>query len=207
MALKRRLRPLKLGFVPVDLASMSATDHHGSTADAAHLEAEMDAELSALEAKTPGDARHPRNQVFLREQEEGGAMDADEATETAARVTGELAAEADQERLMIERQVAALEGVAPGSAAATDAEDALTRAERAADGAVSSSLDSGEAAEDARRSRGSRFLHRGSDSAGAGRDESRALADETAVAEDLAELDALEQRVAGDRDAAPPPVA
>jgi len=57
----------------------------------------MDAELSALEARTPGDAGHPRNAVFLHEQEKGTA-----------------AAEADQERLTIEHQVAALEGGGPG---------------------------------------------------------------------------------------------
>jgi len=167
----------------------------------------MDAELSALRAKTPGDARHPRNGVYLHEQEVGTAVAADEATETAARVTGELAAEADQERLLIERQVAALEGVAPGSAAASDAEEALARAEQVADESVSKSLDSDVAAEDAHHTRGSRVFHRGADGAEAARDEQLALADEAVAARDLAELDSLEQRVAADRAGSPPPVA
>jgi hypothetical protein len=74
----------------------------------------MDAELSALEARTPGDAGHPRNAVFLHEQEKGTAVAGDDAAETPARSSGEPAAEADQERLTIEHQVAALEGGGPG---------------------------------------------------------------------------------------------
>jgi len=128
----------------------------------------MDGELSALASKTPGDASHPRNPVFLHEQAVGTAVAADEAAETAARVTGELAAEADQERLMIEREVASLEGVAPASATVKDAEDARARADQDADEAVTRSLDSDEAAEDARHARGSRLLHRGADGTEAG---------------------------------------
>ena len=186
---------------------MSGTDPSDTPTDgdAAHLESEMDAELSALRAETPGDPAHPRNPVFLHEQAVGSAAAADEAAETAARVSGELAGEADQERLVIERQVADLERSAPGADGTKDAEAALARAEQDADGAVSASLDSDEAAEDAHRSTGTGIFHRSSDPDGAELDEARALQDEAAAAADLSELDGLEQRVSTDGAAPPPP--
>jgi hypothetical protein len=175
-----------------------------ANADAAHLEAEMDADLAALAAKAPGDGRHVRNPVFVHEQTVGTAVVADEATETAARVSGELAAEADQERLLIGRQVAGLEQAAARGDQAKDAEEALARAEQDADQAISSSLDSDEAAEDARHAVGSRLFHRGADGAEAELDESRALHDESVAAGDVRELDALELRVAADAAAVSP---
>jgi hypothetical protein len=169
------------------------------------LEARMDTELASLRAEQHGRPGHPRNPVFLHEQGAGSAVAADEATGTAARVTGELAAQSDQERLEIEGQVAAIDRTAPGSAAAPDAEQALARAEHDADEAVTESLDSDEAAEDARRATGSHLFHRGADPSAGKLDEARALRDETVVARDLAELDALEQRVAADASATPSP--
>ncbi len=166
--------------------------------DAAGLEAEMDSELAGLRKESPGGHRRPRNPVYLHEQAAGSAAAADEATETAARVTGELATEADGERRRIEGQVASIERSAPTSPRAKDAEAARATAERDADGAVAASLDSGAAAEDARRATGSRFLHRGAEAERAEADEARALADERTVATDLVELDALERRVEED---------
>jgi hypothetical protein len=166
--------------------------------DAAGLEAEMDSELAGLREETPGGRRHPRNPVYLHEQAAGSAVAADEATETAARVTGELATEADGERRRIEGQVASIERSAPGSARAEDAEAARVAADRDADGAVAASLDSGAAADDARSATGSRFLHRGAEADRSEADEARALADERTVTTDLVELDALERRVEAD---------
>ena len=93
-----------------------------------------------------------RNPVYQHEQAAGTKATAgSEAAATAARVTGKLAAEADQERLRIEREVAALEEERPGSAEAEDAERAEARAEQDADQAVSESLESDTATDDARR--------------------------------------------------------
>ena len=178
---------------------MSATesaDAPGTTA--AGLEAEMDSELGALRAEGPAPGSHVRNPVYQHEQAAGTATAGSEAAATAARVTGELAAEADQERLRIEREVAALEEERPGSAEAEDAERAEARAEQDADQAVSESLDSDTATDDARRSTGTRHLHRGADPAAVTADADRALADESVAGRDLSDLDALEARVEGD---------
>jgi len=183
---------------------MSGTDPAPTAATEAQLDQAMDAELDALQAQAPGGGTHVRNPVFRHEQAVGTAVADDEATETAARVAGSLAAEADQERLTIERQVADIEAAAPGSAQAVDAEAALARAERDADEAVTESLDSDEAAEQARAARGSHVFHRGADPAAAEHDRDRALADEAVAARDLADLDGLEARVASDAAAVPP---
>jgi len=193
------------------MESMSGTDPSPSSDPAAPpteaaLEAEMDAELPSLRAQQPGRPGHPRNPVFLHEQAAGSAVAADEATGTAARVTGELAAQADQERLELERQVEALDRLRPGSSAAADADGALARAEHDADDAVAESLDAGGAAEDARRSTGSHLLHRGADPAAGQVDQERALRDEAAAARDLAELDSLEERVSTDAAGSSPAV-
>lgn len=172
--------------------------HLSGGGDAAGLEAEMDSELAGLRKETPGGRRHPRNPVYLHEQAAGSAVAADEATETAARVTGELAVEADGERRRIEVQVASIERSVSATARVTDAEAARAAAERDADEGVAASLDSDAAAEDARGATGSRFLHRGAEGERGEADEARALADERTAAADLVELDALERRVAED---------
>jgi len=182
----------------------TASDASATPPDAAGLESEMDGELAGLKAQAPRHGTHVLGPVFQHEQAAGSAVAAGEATETAARVAGSLAAEADQERLLIERQVAAVERPAAGSAQAADVEAAAAQAERNADGAVVESLDSDGAAEGARRATGSRFAHHGAVPAAAEADQSRALADE-AAARDLAELDALEARTAADAAAVPPP--
>ena len=125
-------------------------------------------------------------------------MQGTEATLTAARSTGEMAAEADQERLKIEAEVARVEQAEPGTPSAADAEAALTQAERDADQAVAESLDSDVAADDARSSEGTRRLHRGADPAAVLADEQRALADESVAGRDLSDLDGLEARVEAD---------
>jgi len=172
--------------------------HLSGGVDAAGLEAVMDSELAGLRKETPGGRRQPRNPVYLHEQAAGSAVAADEATETAARVAGELAVEADGERRRIEEQVASIERSAPAGARMTDAEAARATAERDADGAVAASLDSDAATQDARGATGSRFLHRGAEGERGEADEARALADERTAAADLVELDALERRVEDD---------
>jgi len=184
---------------------MSETDPAVAPVDpAASVESEMDAELDALRAEGPAPGSHVRNPVYQHEQAAGTSVDGAEATLTAAKVTGELAAEADQERLRIEREVARIEQARPGSPQALDAEAAQARAEHDADEAVAESLDTDEAADDARRSTGSTFLHRGSDPAEVTADEQRALADEAVTGRDLADLDTLEARVETDEQGLPP---
>jgi hypothetical protein len=109
-----------------------------------------------------------------------------------------MAAEADQERLAIERRVTRIEEDRPGSPEARDAAAVGARAERDADEAITESLDADAADEDAQRSEGTRFLHRSSDPASAEADERRALADETVAGRDLSELDTLAARVGAD---------
>ena len=164
----------------------------------------MDAELDALRAEGPAPGSHVRNPVFRHEQAAGTSVDGAEATLTAAKVSGELAAEADQERLRIEGEVARIDQERPGSLQARDADDAGAQAERDADQAVAESLDTDEAADDARSATGSRFLHRGSVPAEVTADEQRALADEAVAGRDVADLDALEARVEGDEQGLPP---
>ena len=184
---------------------MSETERVGETSEtAAGLEAQMDAELDALRAKGPSAGGPVRNPVFQHEQRAGTAAEGSEATLTAARATGEMAAEADQERPRIEAEVARVERDEPGSAAARDAESAKTRAEHDADETVDESLDSDEAAEDSRAAAGTRHLHRGADPDRVLADERRALADESVAGRDLADLDVLEARVEGDGAGASP---
>jgi hypothetical protein len=184
---------------------MSETESAPAPDDPAlSIESEMDAELGALRAKGPAPGSHVRNPVFQHEQAAGTAVDGTEATLTAARVSGELAAEADQERLRIEAETARIEQARPGTAPARDAEAAVAQAERDADQAVTESLDSDEAADDARRSTGSKFLHRGSDPVEVTADKERALADEAVAGRDLADLDTLEARIEADEDGLPP---
>ena len=113
-------------------------------------------------------------------------------------LTGEMAAEADQERLKIERLVAAAEQSSPGTEKTKDAEAALAQAERDADEAIAASLDSDVAAEDALHSEGTGHFHRAANPDEATADKVRALQDESVAARDLSELDALEQRVSSD---------
>ena len=94
------------------------------------------------------------------------ARDAADATAVAARVTGEMAAEADQERLRIDGQVAAIEHATPGSDQARDAEAALARAERDGDEAVSVALDSDAAEDDVRHREGKGLFHKDADAEG-----------------------------------------
>ena len=184
---------------------MSDTDPTVAPVDpAASVESEMDAELDALRAKGPAPGSHVRNPVFQHEQAAGTSVDGAEATLTVAKVSGELAVEADQERLRIEGEVARIEQARPGSPQALDAEAAEAQAERDADESVAESLDTDEAADDARTATGSKFLHRGSDPAEVTAAEQRALADEAVAGHDLAELDALEARVETDEQGLPP---
>jgi len=186
---------------------MSTTDGSEVTEApaAAQLESEMDAELTELRAKGPGPGHAVRNPVFQHEQAVGTATDAAVATTEAARVSGEMAAEADQERLAIEREVRSIEQSAPASGAASDAEAALAQAERDGDEAVSESLDSDVAADEVRHDEGTRFLHKHADADAALAEQTRALADEAVVGHDLADLDALETRVEADATQVVPP--
>jgi hypothetical protein len=167
-------------------------------AEAAQLEDQMSSELTTLRDETSGPVRSHRNPVFQHEQRAGTAVDAAHATETAARVNGEIGSEADQERLKIEGLVQSVEKAAPGSEKAKDAEAAEAQAEKEADDAVAASLDSDAAAEDALKSEGSRHLHLSANPDEAKADEARALKDESLAAKDLSELDSLGQRVADD---------
>ena len=81
-------------------------------------------------------------------------------------MSGEMAAEADQERLKIESQVKAVEKASPGSDKAKDAEAAGAQAEKDADESIAASLDSDVAAEAALRSEGTPHLHLSADPAG-----------------------------------------
>jgi hypothetical protein len=167
-------------------------------AEAAALEEQMDQQLAQDRAKASGPIRSHLNPVFQHEQRAGTAVDEAEASEVAARVTGEIGAEADQERLKIEKQVQAAESASPGSDKTKDAEAALAQAEKDADEAIAASLDSDVAAEDAHNSRGSRYLHRSANPDGATADKARALSDESVAGRDLADLDSLEERVTSD---------
>jgi hypothetical protein len=171
---------------------------------AASLESEMNAELDALAARGPAPGSRVRNPVFQHEQAAGTVVQGAEATLTAARSTGEMAAEADQERLKIEAEAARIERAEPGSPAATDAEAVRAQAERDADQAVDESLDSDEAADGARSAEGTRYLHRGAEPAAVVADVQRALADESVAGRDLADLDGLEARVEADARGLPP---
>ena len=173
----------------------------------AGAEAEMETELDALRAKGPAPGEAVHNPVYQHEQRAGTAIDATRATDTAANVTGELAGEADQERLAIEADVARIEAAAPGGPQARDAEVAEAQAEHDADEAVAESLDSGVADENAQGTRGRGLFHRSADPTAAIGDRDRALADEAVAGRDLAELDVLQARVEADMDAAGVPPA
>jgi hypothetical protein len=184
---------------------MSATEPVDATPDpAAAVESEMAGELDAMRAKGPAPGGKVRNPVFQHEQRVGAAVDAAEGTLTAAEVTGEMAAEADQERLKIEAEVARIERAAPGSSQARDAEAAASQSERDADEAVTKSLDSDVAAENARSAEGTGHFHRGAEPDEAVADEAQALADESVVGRDLTDLDALQARVESDGSGATP---
>jgi hypothetical protein len=184
---------------------MSESEPAAAPADPAlRIESEMDDELSALRANGSPPGRHVPNPVFRHEQAEGTSIDGAEATLTAAKVSGELAAEADQERLRIEAEAARIDRARPGSPEAADADAAVSEAGRDADQAIAESLDSDAAADDARTATGSTFLHRGSDPAEVTADRERALADESVAGRDLAALDALEARIESDGSGLPP---
>jgi hypothetical protein len=176
-------------------------------ARAAAAEGEMDAELDALRAKGPAPGATVRNPVYQHEQRAGTAADAARATDTAAKVTGEIAGEADQERLAIEAEVARIEEVAPGGPQARDAEAVQVQAEHDADEAVAESLDSDVADESARGAEGTGLFHRSADPTAALQDRDRALADEAVAGHDLADLDALQAKVEADMHAAGVPPA
>jgi len=166
--------------------------------EAAQLEHEMDSELAQLREKSSGSVRSRSNPVFQHEQRAGTARDDADATGVAARVTGEMAAEADQERLKIEGLVKAVETASPGSYRAKDAEAAGAQAEKDADEAIASSLDSDVADEDALNSEGSRHLHLSANPDEAKADEVKTLNDESVAGRDLSDLDSLEKRVSDD---------
>jgi hypothetical protein len=164
-------------------------------AEAAQLEAQMDSELHELRQHSTGPVRSHLNPVYQYEQRVGTAHDEGDATEVAARVTGELGAEADQERLKIEGMTQAVEQTSPGTDRATQAASAKARAEHDADDAIAASLDADVAAEDALHAEGSRHLHHSADPDAAAADKARALADESRAGRDLSDLDAVEQQV------------
>ena len=158
----------------------------------------MDAELAQQRQETSGPVRSHLNPVFRHEQRAGTARDEADATQVAARVTGELGAEADQERLAIEKSVQAVEAAAPGSDRAKDAEAVEVQAEKDADEAIAASLDSDGAAEDALHAEGSPHLRVAADPDEARADRTRALKDESVAGRDLSDLDTLEERIAHD---------
>jgi hypothetical protein len=163
-------------------------------ADARIAAAEHDLEASATPPRGRDNAfaRGARRQENKRE-----AQDAGDAAEVAARVTGELAVEADTERSQAEAQVAQLRTRAPGSAELADAEAALARIEADADAALGASLDSGEAAADAdEHDRHGQF-----DGDAALADERRAEADERTAGTALTDEEAAAERIAADRKA------
>jgi hypothetical protein len=163
-------------------------------AEAIQLEQQMDSELTELNHST-GPVRSRLNPVYQYEQRVGTARDEGEATEVAARVAGEMGAEADQERLKIEGVVQAVEQASPGSDRATQAAAAKARAEQDADDAIAASLDADVAAEDALRAEGSRHDHHRADPVEAAGDKARALADESRAGRDLSDLDGLAQQI------------
>jgi hypothetical protein len=75
----------------------------------------MDSELAQARERTSGPVRSRLNPVFQHEQRAGTAVDEVEATEVAARVAGEMGAEADQERLKVEGLVQAAEKASLGT--------------------------------------------------------------------------------------------
>jgi hypothetical protein len=182
------------------LLFMSGTDQSESppNAEAAMLENQMDSELARARASTSGPVRSHLNPVFQHEQRSGTATADAEATEVAARVAGELGAEADQDRLKIEQMVQKAEKASPGTDKTKDAEAALAQAEKDADEAIAASLDSDVAAEDALHSTGTRFLHRSANPDNATADKVRALNDESVAGKDLSELESLVERVSND---------
>ncbi len=183
------------------LAGMSGIDQPDppATPQAVQLEGEMDSKLAQLRQETSGPVTSRLNPVFQHEQRAGTAADEADATETAARVSGEMAAEADQERVTIEGLVKRVTQAAPGSDKTRDAQAAAAQAEHDADEAVAASLDSDAAAEEADRAEGAGLFHRGADPAPGGIDMVRALQDESVVGKDLRDLDALGKRVSGDK--------
>jgi hypothetical protein len=191
---------LKISTKYDEAGSMSGSEQANlpPNAEAAQLEDQMSSELTTLREETSGPVRSHLNPVFQHEQRAGTAVDNAQATEAAARVIGEIGAEADQERLKIEGLVQSIEKTAPGSDKARDAEAAAAQAEKDADDAVTASLDSDAAAEDALKSEGSRHLHLSANPDEAKADEARALKDESLAGKDLSDLDSLEQRVSDD---------
>jgi hypothetical protein len=167
-------------------------------ADAMQLEEQMDSQLAKDRQESSGPVRSHLNPVFQHEQRAGTAVDESQATETAARVIGEISSEADQERLRIEGLVRGIDKAAPESDKAKDADAAAAQAEKDADEAIAASLHSDAAAEDALNSEGSRHLHLSADPDEAKVDKARALKDESIAAKDLSDLDSLEKRVAED---------
>jgi hypothetical protein len=156
-----------------------------------------DDRIAAAEESLEASATPPsgRDNAFARgarrQEDKREAQDATEAAEVAARVTGELAAEADAERTQAEAQVAELRTRAPGSAALADAEAALARMEADADTAVGASLDSGEAAAQA----AGHDRHGPYDGEGALADERRAEADERTAGTALTDEEAAAARI------------
>lgn len=116
--------------------SASEQTEPSPNAEAAQLEGQMDSELAKDRQEASGPIRSRLNPVFQHEQRAGTAVDDARATEVAARVTGEISSEADQERLKIEGLVKEVEKAAPGSDRAKDAEAAGAQSEKDADEAI-----------------------------------------------------------------------
>jgi hypothetical protein len=161
----------------------------------------VDNRVAAAEQALEASATPPtsRDNAFARgarrEENKSEAKDSASATELAAQVTGELATEADTERIQAEAEVARLRAAAPGSPELADAEAALARIEADADAAVSASLDSGAAAADATaHDRRGRY-----DGPGNLADERRAEQDERAAGTALTDEEAARDRIAADR--------
>jgi hypothetical protein len=110
-------------------------------------------EQALEESATPlrPDAATPNKfeREFRAHDNKARSADAAEGTTEEARVAGELASEAEQERIDAEKLVARLRTEAPGSPALADAEQALARIEADATAADAASLDVDEAASDA----------------------------------------------------------
>jgi len=138
---------------------------------------------------------------FKASMDRGESKDADAGAEEAARVAGELAVEADDERHTIDAEAATIEAGEPGTTEAARAAAVKARADAEADAAIAASLDSDTAAADARQH--SRLLHH--DAADVEADYHQATADVSVAASDLADIDTLEASLQGEVPPAPAP--
>lgn len=124
------------------------------------------------------------------------ARDAAEGSTTEARVAGEVATEAEQERIAAEALVARLRTEGAGSAALADAEAELARIEADTTSADNASLDADEAASDAvTDAAGKRHADGAADQA----DYVRGTADVAAASRALADEDLAAKQLEADR--------